>query len=242
MKLGKCLIAAGALVVGTTAMSASAVTYFEDAGIGVPPVGALEWNGEGGWFSGWDMNGRTIATAEVVADSTIDKLWPKLWQNTDADVYQLNVTDAANFSAQVGGGHSLILFDAAGNALAGVLGNGPSSLIDSSWLSGNGTYYLGLGADGSMPQNAAGGALFALSGTASAPIAGDTLLAADPFVAWSDFNGVCGFGCDPATFVPVLLGPGNFKRPSSIVRLAIPEPASMTLIGLGGLAMLRRRG
>lgn len=241
MKVCMSLFAAGVLVLGTTAMTASATTFNEDAGTGGPPFDALETNEDIGGFAVWDRWERTIGNAEVISDSTIQFIQPMLWTN-DADVWQINVTDAANFSAQGGGGHSLILFDAAGNALAGVLSNDANSLIDSSWLSGNGIYYLGLGADGSMPQNAAGEALFALSGTASAPIAGDTLLAADPFVAWSDFNGVCGFGCDPATFVPVLLGPGNFTRPSSTVRLAIPEPASMTLIGLGGLAMLRRRG
>lgn len=240
MKLGMSLFAAGALVVGTTAMSASANVFNEDGGSGAPVGVVLETNGETGGFLVWDRWERTIANAEVISDSTINLILPKLWTN-DADVWQINVTDAANFSAQVGGGHSLILFDAAGNALAGVLGNGAGSLIDSSWLSGNGIYYLGLGADGNMPQNAAGQALFALSGTASAPIAGDTALAADPFVAWSNFNGVCGFGCDPLTFVPQLVGPGNFTRPFANITLAIPEPASLALLGLGGLAMLRRR-
>lgn len=226
------LFAAGALVLGASAMSASAVTFFENAGIGDAPVGALETNGESGFFGAWDQYGRTVAGAEVIADSTIDNIQPKLWTN-DADLWQINVTDAANFSAQSGGGHSLILFDAAGNALAGVLSNGPSSLIDSSWLSGNGIYYLGLGADGNNPRNAAGTNIFSLSGTASAPVAGDTALAADPAVAWELNN----LGGAPAG----LVGPGNFTRGSANIRLAIPEPASMALLGLGGLAMLRRR-
>lgn len=226
MKLGMSLFAAGALVVGTTAMSASAITFFENAGTGARPAGSQEWNGNTGFSEVWDFHGRTVALAEVISDSTINLIQPRLWTN-DADLWQITVTDAANFSASVGGGHTLALFDSSGNALAAVV----SGVIDSSWLSGNGVYYLGLGADGSNPRNAAGTNIFALSGTASAPVAGDVVLAADPFVAWEKNNSANG----------QLIGPGNFTRPSSNVTLAIPEPASMALLGLGGLAMLRRR-
>lgn len=233
MKLGMSLFAAGALIVGTTAMSASATSFFEDANIGDAPVGALETNDEGGFFGAWDKYGRTLAGAEVISDSTINTIVPKLWTN-DADLWQINVTDAANFSAQSGGGHTLVLFDAAGTALAAVLSDGPGSLIDSSWLSGNGIYYLGLGDGIDNPRNAAGENLFSLSSTASAPVAGDKVLAADPFVAWEKNNQ----GGSPGG----LVGPGNFTRGSANISLAIPEPASMALLGLGGLAMLRRRG
>lgn len=234
MKLGMSLFAAGALALGTAAMSASATTFVEDAAFGAdPPVGAQEWNGAAGFSSVYDVYGRTVALAEPIADSTIDEISLRLWTN-DADLWQINVTDAANFSAQIssGSGHSLILFDAAGNALAGVLGNDANSLIDSSWLSGNGTYYLGIGADGSNPRNAAGQNIFALTGTASGPVAGDTALAADPYDAWELNNSANG----------QLIGPGNFTRPGGgTIRVHLPEPASAALLGLGGLAMLRRR-
>ena len=229
MKFGKSLFAAGALVLGTSVMSASATTFNENAGLGDTPVGALEDAGATGFFNVWDQYGRTVAGAEVIADSTIDYIQPKLWTN-DADLWQINVTDSANFSAMVVGPHSLVLFDASGNALAGVVGGSGGAVIDSSWLSGNGTYYLGLGADGSNPRNAAGEDLFSLSGSASAPVAGDIVLAADPAVAWEKNNLPTG-----------LIGPGNFTRPSSGVRVSIPEPASLAMFGLGGLAMFRRR-
>lgn len=229
MKLGISMFAAGALVVGTAAMSASAAVHFENAAFGAdPPVGAQEWNGASGFSSVYDFNGRTIALAEVVTDSTVNIINNQLWTN-DADLYQINVTDAANFWAKVNGGHSLILFDAAGNALAGVIGYG--GYLDSSWLSGNGTYYLGVGADGSNPRNAAGDNLFNLTSTASAPVAGDIVLAADPYVAWEKNNSANG----------QLIGPGNFTRPSDDVYVALPEPASLSLLALGGVAMLRRR-
>jgi hypothetical protein len=229
MKLGIGLFAAGALVVGTAAMNASAITFFEDAGGGDPPVGALETNGGTGFFGAWDRYGRTLAGAEVISDSTINKIQPRLYTN-DADLWQINVTDAANFFAYTGGSHTLALFDAAGNAIVAVKGAGSSNAIDSSWLSGNGIYYLGLGADGSNPRNAAGQNIFNLSFSPSAPVAGDIALAADPFVAWEKNNGAN------------LIGPGNFTRPSSIVTIQMPEPASLGLLSLGGLAMLRRRG
>ncbi len=229
MKMGKSLFAAGVLVLGTAAVPASAGTFFEDAGIFDAPVGALEDNGSTGFFAAWDMFGRTVAGAEVVADSTVGAIQPKLWTN-DADLFQINVTDYANFEVWASGGHSLALFDASGNAIAGVLGGGASTLIDSSWISGNGVYYLGIGADGSNPRNAAGENLFNLSSTPSAPVAGDIVLASDPAVAWEKNNLPTG-----------LIGPGNFTRPSSAINIAIPEPASLALFGLGGLAMFRRR-
>ena len=228
MKLGMSLFAAGALVVGTAAMSASAITFFEDAGTGTTPAGALENNGAVGFGEVWDRWGRTLAGAEVISNSTINVIQPRLWTN-DADLWQITVTDASSFSASVVGAHTLALFDSSGNALAAVVGG----TIGSSWLSGNGVYYLGLGADGSNPRNAAGTNIFALSGTASAPVAGDIVLAANPAVAWEK-NNLAG---SPSG----LVGPGNFTRPNANVKLAIPEPASMALLGLGGLAMLRRR-
>ena len=240
MKLGIGLFAAGSLVVGTAAMSASAAVFNEDGGSGAPVGVVSETNGEAGGFQVWDRWGRTIADAEVISDSTITQINAKLWTN-DADLWQINVTDAANFFAWVTGGHTLAIFDAAGNGVAAVIGSGSSSAIDGSWLSGNGIYYIGFGADGNSPRNAAGEDIFNLSFSPSAPVAGDSTLAADPFVAWSDFNGVCGFGCDPLTFVPQLIGPGNFTRPNPIVNIQAPEPASLALLGLGGLAVLRRR-
>ena len=233
MKLGISMFAAGALVVGTAAMSASAAVHFENAAFGAdPPVGAQEWNGASGFSSVYDFNGRTIALAEVVTDSTVNIINNQLWTN-DADLYQINVTDAANFVAQVQGGHSLALFDAAGNAIAGVVSPGGTGVgrIDSSWLSGNGTYYIGIGADGSNPRNAAGDNLFNLGIVASAPVAGDIVLAADPYVAWEKNNSANG----------QLIGPGNFTRPSDDISIALPEPASLSLLALGGVAMLRRR-
>jgi len=235
MKLGMSLLAAGALVMGTAAMSASAAVFTENAAFGTdPPVGALEHNGAAGFSSVWDFHGRVVADAEVISDSTINQISHRAWTN-DADLWQINVTDAANFSAKIsadGGGHTLALFDSAGNALAAVLSNNPSSLISSSWLTGNGIYYLGVGVDGSNPRNAAGENLFNLSSVATAPVAGDIQLAADPAVAWELNNLANG----------EWVGPGNFTRPSAgTINLAIPEPASMALLGLGGLAMLRRR-
>lgn len=229
MKLGIGLFAAGALVVGTAAMNASAITFFEDSGTGTTPAGSLESNGSG-FGEIWDKWGRTVAGAEVIANSTINKIQPRLWTN-DADLWQINVTDAANFFAYTGGGHTLALFDAAGNAIVAVKGAGSSNAIDSSWLSGNGTYYIGLGADGSNPRNAAGQNIFSLSFSPSAPVAGDVALAADPFVAWEKNNAGT-----------TLIGPGNFTRPNSIITIQMPEPASLGLLSLGGLAMLRRRG
>ncbi len=235
MKLATSLFAAGALVVGATAMSASAAVFTENAAFGSdPPVGALEWNGAAGFSSVWDFHGRVLADAEVISDSTIHQISHRLWMN-DADLWQINVTDAANFRAKIdfdGGGHTLALFDSAGNALAGLLSTGPSSIIADTWLTGNGIYYLGVGAAGSNPRNAAGENLFNLVGTASGPITGDIQLAADPAIAWEKNNQANG----------QWVGPGNFTNSGSgTVNLAIPEPASMALLGFGGLAMLRRR-
>lgn len=252
MKSVMSLFAAGTLVLGVSAMSASAVTFVEDAGSGDPPTPAtpgavLEDNGESGGFLVWDRWGRTIAGAEDttgVGDAgptgTITDIQPTLWTN-DADLWKINITDVANFKAYIAGGHLLALFDAAGTALSAVQSDGSTAILGNAGLTGPGTYYLGLGADGNMPQNAAGDPLFVMNGTTevSATAQGDMTLAADPFVAWSNFNSECGFGCDPQNFTPSLIGPGNFTRPSANVGL--PEPASASLIAVGALAMLRRR-
>ena len=245
-------LAVGALSLGATAMTASAITFNEDAGSGDPPTpttpgAVLEDNGETGGFLVWDRWGRTVAGAEDttgVGDAgptgTITDISPSLWTN-DADLWKINITDPANFFAVVDGGHLLALFDASGTALSAVQSTGGAEVLSNAGLSGAGIYYLGLGADGNMPQNAAGDPLFVMNGNneVAATVQADMTLATDPFVAWSDFNNECGFGCDPQNFTPSLVGPGNFTRGSSNVGL--PEPASASLIALGGLALLRRR-
>lgn len=251
MKLGKCLIAAGVLVLGTTAMTASAITFNEDAGTGDPPTpmtpgAVLETNGESGGFRVWDRWERTIANAEDttgVGDTgltgVITRIRSTLWIN-DADVYKVNITDPANFFAVVGNNQTLALFDASGTALSAVRSTGSTAALSNAGLSGAGIYYLGLAVSGSVPQNAAGDPLFVLDGTneVAATVQADMVLAADKFVAWSLFNNNCTFGCDPND-PTAILGGGNFNVGEASIWL--PEPASASLIALGGLAMLRRR-
>ncbi len=220
------------------ASGASAAPYFEQAGITTPPAGVTpaEDNGAapGGFSYVFDVFERTIAGSEPTSlpnFDVIDTIEPRLWTN-DADVYEINIVNPNIFSASVTGAHSLVLFDKDGMAMAGVVGG----TIDSSWVNKAGTYFLGLGADGSNPRNAAGEDLFTFNG--STPVApnalADLVLADDPFVAWELNND------------PNLVGPGNFTRPGSTVsltgvRAVLPEPGSIALFGLGALAALRRR-
>ncbi len=230
MSIKKHLFALSTVAIAVVATSASAKTYTEEANIGATPAGALESNGMTGIFEAWDMYGRTVAGADVISDSTIDEIFSKLWIN-DADLYQITVTDYENFHASTVGTVSLALFDASGDAIAGAWGGAPNTVseIDSSWLSGNGVYYLGIGFMGSNPRNAAGENLFNLSVAASAPVASDITLAADPAVAWEKNNLPTG-----------IIGPGNMYIPGPI-SVALPEPASLALLGLGGLTVLKRR-
>jgi hypothetical protein len=156
------------------------------------------------------------------------------------DMYQINIRDFQNFQAGTGaaGGSAtfdtqLWLFDSAGN---GVLANddcalgcglqshiqGPTPIpAEAGGLTANGNYYIAVSGFNNDPTSA-GGAIF--TQTAFTDLSGpDGPGGGSPIAGW---GGGGAFG----SYTIGLVG-ANF----------VPEPATLGLVALGGLAVLRRR-
>lgn len=237
------IAALGALAVVASGSALAADIHNETASFGTIPITADEWSGgtlgSFGFSAIADEYGRTVATAEPVAldFNGADEIRPRLWLGNDADLYQITVTKPFTFGIYSGGGLTLALFDATGTALkAGVNLTAANPLT----VDAPGTYYIGQAIGGSVPQNAAGQALFDVSTTGvvlSPEPVGDLVLASDPTVAWSLYNAAA----DGVT--ANLIGPGNFTAGSSTIFNVIPSPAAAGagLVMLAGLAGRRRR-
>ncbi|MCC5829334.1 MAG: PEP-CTERM sorting domain-containing protein [Phycisphaeraceae bacterium] len=253
------MIGAAVLGLGISVSAANATQYVQISGFafGTPiPAEAMEFGPVGG-FGGqtWDFYGRTIETAEPTdsgfAISPLESIQTSLWFQSpgDADLFKIRIDDPDNFSAvnssnpvdfdqPVENGFILALFDSEGNAVAAARG-GNGFPIDSSFVSEAGVYYIGLGSAGAFPRNDAGELLFDIDGAGVfAPNAlADTKLSSDPRVAWTVFNNE-DFLLGTGSFTPSLSDRTIFLTGSTYF---IPEPASVALLGLGGLALLARR-
>lgn len=152
----------------------------------------------------------------------------------DADVYQIRITDVDGFSATTIGGASfdtqLFLFAADGSGItenddAGSL----QSLINNQGLLGSGStpglYYLAVSSFNRDPRDAGGSALFGFTSWPGTRTDQRMPTSANPFVSWSDSGG----------------GSGDYSIFLTGAEYAIPAPASLALLGLGGLAAARRR-
>lgn len=251
------LVGAAVLGLGLSVSAANATQYVQISGFGPIPAGAEEFGTEG-FFAGfqpWDFYGRTIEKAEPT-DSTggtgsppLDLITPSLqsiqtslWFQApgDADLFKIRISDPDNFSAVNSNtaGFILALFDEDGNAVAATTG-GNDFPIDSSFVSAPGVYYIGLGSAGAFPRNDAGEELFDLSmgGPVGPNALSDTKLSSDPRIAWTVFNND-DFLLGSGAFTPTLADRTIFLTGSNFY---IPEPASLAVLGLGGLALLARR-
>ena len=156
-----------------------------------------------------------------------------LLTGNDADLYCIYIDDYANFSATTVNLTSidtrLYLFDpVSGNGITfnddDPGGGGLQSTITGQFLTANGEYALGISAYGRDAQNAAGQNIWN-STPYNVERIPDGPGAPGPLAMWGGSgygDGDYGIGITGATF-------------------CIPEPASLSLLALAGLALLRRR-
>lgn len=175
--------------------------------------------------------GQSVDTAQVTAGNTlsITDIFGALPSGNDADLYIINVVDAAAFSATTVGGTSLdtqlFLFSATG---APIFANDddPGGLSLGSSLPGllaNGLYILGISLSGYDPVNEVNQLLFetsALTTDLRGPAAG---------LQPATLAGFDGFPLDDA---------GRYRIQLTGAAAAVPEPSSVLLAGMAGLLCL----
>ena len=194
---------------------------------------------DSGGTNGMNDAGGTLPTANVTSGvGALTTITGTLVNTGDADLFRIRVTDAASFLVTVPGGGAgdtnLSLFDSGGVALAfnnnDPMG-GTGSRLTNMFLPGAGDYYLAISRNDSF-----GGFLGIPFDEFFAPIFPDTPNNAEvgPITAGTllnDWPATGGFQLFNYNYTITLTG----------VEYAVPAPAAMSLIGLGGLAALRRR-
>lgn len=153
--------------------------------------------------------------------------------DTDVDLYQIRITDIAGFTASTIGGASfdtqLFLFAADGT---GITENddsgGLQSLINSDGLIGSGStpgiYYLAVSRFNNDPR---GTDTLAMFGFTTWPGSGDQRMPSSTaaLASWSGTSSTA----------------GDYRIELTGAEYSVPAPASLALLGLGGLAAARRR-
>jgi MYXO-CTERM domain-containing protein len=207
-----------------------------------PGAAANEWFEEatnGLDFPGLPDSGNLFDAASNVTRGagSLDFIRASQYTSNEYDVFQISITDAANFSAHLGGftqGNPeswLALFASDGTALA--MSNDISGTIGLSGahVPGNGIYWLAAGGNGRVHANQFGEALFPWSN------------AAGEYAAT-----VTGSGDQVATQIVGAVGFSRFSgRKDYTISLTgagfatVPTPGALALLGLGGVAAVSRR-
>lgn len=194
---------------------------------------------DSGGLNGTPDAGQSLATANVTDGfGALSTITGRLVTTGDADLYQIRITDVASFSATVAGGGAgdtnLSLFDSAGVAIAfnnNDPNGGTGSRLSGALVPAAGIYYLAVSRNDSfggffgIPFDAAFNPIFA-----SAPN-NEELGPITPGTVLNDWPVAGGFQLFNYNYTVVLTG----------AEYAVPAPAAVSLLGLGGLAALRRR-
>ncbi len=173
------------------------------------------------------------AAQTTVGSGSLSSITGLLTSGADVDLYEIRITDIAGFTASTIGGASfdtqLFLFAADGS---GITENddsgGLQSLINSDGLigsgSGVGNYFLAVSRFNADPRDAGGVALF---GFGTWPGSGDQRMPTSTaaLAQWTTSGSAA----------------GDYRIELTGAEYAVPAPASLALLGLGGLAAARRR-
>lgn len=174
-----------------------------------------------------------LPAQDCVGVGALTQINGSLSSESDADLFGIRITDYANFRASTVGLSAvdtrLYLFNTAtGNGItmndddpSGV--GGLQSVITGAFLTGNGDYAVGISSYNNMPQNSSFLDIW-MASPYSVERAPDGPGAPGPLAGWSYG------GFDSGSYGIALRG-AEF----------IPEPASLSLLALGALALLRRR-
>lgn len=207
-----------------------------------PGAAANEWLEEatnGTDFPGLPDSGNLFDAASNVTRGagSLDFIRGSIYSATEYDMYQISITDAHSFSAQLGGftqGNPeawLVLFGADGTALA--MSNDTTGAIglSNAHVPGNGTYWLGVGGNGRVHANAFGETLFPWANAAGeygANVTGSGDQVASQLVFANFFTRFSG----RKDYTVTLSGAGF---------ATVPTPGALALLGLGGVAAISRR-
>lgn len=267
-------MATSAIVLASQMANAAAVEWIEQSanglGTSLPPAGsgaAESFINTGFGQYAYDLNGRTLANAEVTQElgaTELKLIKSRLFLNTDADLFKIQITDPSNFKAWTWGVTQVLsLFAADGTALGATRGgtavtntsnnvnyNGtPVDPLDPEILTGTalglttaGQYYIAVsqtnGTTIGVPRNSANEALFDFSTDGvKLPVSGltDYTLSTDPFNAFT-VNGGTGLLNSTSNS-----GTGAWINLSGANFSVVPEPTSMALLGLLAIPALQRR-
>jgi hypothetical protein len=216
--------------------------YYNGFG-GAAPPGLVEYSA--GFSTIGDYDGRVLSNSGVTksfSTTTLSTISTGLFAGTDANLYEISITNPATFSASVPSATAILaLFSANGTGLAASIGTPITGAA--AGVTSPGLYYIGIANSGMYPQNAENQPIFGgLAGGTGVytPTAGDAVLGTDGYTAWTTPG-------DGNALAPNYLTNTSFVAPGSTITLAgagyalVPEPASIGLLGVGAIGLLGRR-
>ena len=208
---------------------ALAIGLFVVAGTLAGPAAAAVWDET---TDGGGDAGTLIATAQLPAGvGQLTQITGMIPGPEDVDLYALYIPNPAAFSAVSTDGFTystprLFLFDATGLGVAGYIDStNTGAALSSSLVTAPGVYYLAL-SGWSYPENAPSQNLWTNPGVYDIERAPDGIAAAATLNDWTP------------SIVPVSFDDYTIDLTGATF---VPEPMTLSLLAIGGIAMIRKR-